>query len=70
MPLFTISREEVNYVNCNSGLPSLDMGLYMSEHPELSLPEPSTYREITLLSMTVCVQQSLSPHCVSETMTF
>jgi hypothetical protein len=48
-PLFAISREEVNYVNCDSGLPSTDMGLYMIENSELLIPEPSTYGEITLL---------------------
>jgi hypothetical protein len=56
-PLFAISREEVNYVNCDSGLPSTDMGLYASEDPELSSPKPSTYGEITLLGMTFCVQR-------------
>jgi hypothetical protein len=68
-PLFAISREEVNYVNCDSGLPSTDMGLYLSERPELSSPDPSTYGEITLLGMTVCVQRVLSSYCVS-TMAF
>jgi hypothetical protein len=48
-PLFAISREEVNYVNCDSGFPSTDMGLYMIENSELLIPEPSTYGEITLL---------------------
>mmetsp|Transcript_23582 Transcript_23582/g.56913 ORF Transcript_23582/g.56913 Transcript_23582/m.56913 type:complete len:319 (-) Transcript_23582:52-1008(-) len=50
-PLFAISREESNYVNCNSGLPSINEGLFESENSddESSSSDPSTYGEITSL---------------------
>ena len=52
-PLFAISREESNYVNCNSGLPSINGGLFESENSddESSSSDPSTYGEITSLGM-------------------
>ena len=50
-PLFAISKEEVKYVNCKSGLPSTDTEvLFKSDDPDAP-PEPSTYGEITSLGM-------------------
>ncbi|KAL7533454.1 hypothetical protein ACHAXR_005250, partial [Thalassiosira sp. AJA248-18] len=49
-PLFAISREEVKYVNCNSGLPHAEEA-FRSENDNLDdgSPSPFTYGEITLL---------------------
>ncbi|KAL7540126.1 hypothetical protein ACHAXR_010943 [Thalassiosira sp. AJA248-18] len=44
-PLFAISREEVNFVNCNSGLPHAEEA-FRSEN---DIPDASTYGEITSL---------------------
>ena len=50
-PLFAISKEEVKYVNCKSGLPSTDTEvLFKSDDPDAP-PEPSTYGEITAVGM-------------------
>lgn len=46
-PLFAVSREEADFVDCNSGLPG-DESLYASEGGEES-HKPSTYGEITSL---------------------
>lgn len=57
-PLFAISREETNYVNCNSGLPEIDGKLFKSESPDdESSSDPSTYGEITSLGR--CTWQTL-----------
>ena len=45
VPLFAISSEEANFVNCNSGLPG-DVDVYKSDENDVSA---STYGEITLL---------------------
>jgi len=48
-PLFAIAREETNYVNCDSGLPSsILMGLN-DDDDATERPNPSTYGEITIL---------------------
>lgn len=50
-PLFAISREEANYVNCDSGLPSSTtlMGLYNNDDDATESPNSSTYGEITIV---------------------
>lgn len=48
-PLFAISEEEMNFVNCKTGLPSTDDTIYKSDvsETETETPPPSTYGEIT-----------------------
>ncbi|KAL7549215.1 hypothetical protein ACHAWF_012485 [Thalassiosira exigua] len=49
-PLFAISREETNFVNCNTGLPSDAEALFESiPGDENASPKSSTYGEITVL---------------------
>ena len=47
-PFFAISREEAQYVDCNSGLPPTSMEEGLFHNDALSEP-PSTYGEITSL---------------------
>ena len=54
-PLFAISKDEVNFVNCNSGLPSAEQEVLFKRSSDDLLadddapPEPSTYGEVTSL---------------------
>ena len=48
-PLFAISKEEANYVNCHSGLPSISEGNSFLNDDEGDASRPSTYGEITML---------------------
>lgn len=54
-PLFTISREEANYVNCNSGMPLAEESLFGNEIPDEDYEDgnhkAATYGEITALGM-------------------
>ena len=59
-PVFAISKDEVNFVNCNSGLPSAEQEvLFKRDADDDAPPEPSTYGEVTSLgecSCTLCTR--------------
>jgi hypothetical protein len=45
-PLFLLSRDETDFVDCQSGLPDSDANLFKKEEED---GKPSTYGEVTLL---------------------
>lgn len=53
VPLFALSKEEANFVDCQSGLPSFAGDhLYTDESDDEEEAQPSTYGEITMLGGT------------------